>query len=104
MSSPTPDRRALERLWLNRLNDAKLRLDFARNYLAEVQRDYPSRDIPEHEHHFAHNKAVRAEDIALAEYNRVLRVYTDLTVDGIIPDESEWLKAQPAGACGGEFE
>ena len=49
--------------------DAKLRLDFARNYMAEVQRDFPSGDIPESRYHFAHRKALRAENFAFAEYN-----------------------------------
>ncbi len=82
------------------MKDAKLRLDFARNYMAEVQRDLPAGDIPESDHQFAHQKALRAESLALQEYKRVLRIVTDLTVNGIIPDEGEWLKAQAASAGG----
>lgn len=100
MSSPTHDRKAIEDLWNQRLNDAKLRLDFARNYTSEVQRDYPSGDIPENEYHFAHSKGLRAENSALAEYNRVLRIFTDLTAHGMIPDEAEGLKAKAASASG----
>ena len=36
-----------------------------------------------------HQKALRAENAALAEYSRVLRIFTNLTVRGIIPDEDE---------------
>lgn len=102
MSSPTPDRKALEGLWYQRLTDAKLRLDFARNYMSEVKRDFSSGEIPENEEAFAHAKALRAENFALDEYNRVLRIYTGLTVNGFIPDESEWLKAQAEGASGSD--
>lgn len=93
MSMCTPDRKALEDLWRQRLNDAKLRLDFARNYLSELRRDYPSDDIPAGEYHFSHQQALRGENFALKEYRRVLRILTDLTVHGKVPNEDDW----PAG-------
>jgi hypothetical protein len=98
MSSPTPDCRKVEQLWLNRLNDVKLRLEFARSYANEVERDHSSGDIPENERQFARYAALRAENIALAMYNRVLRIYKNLAVNGIVPDEDEWLKSQAANA------
>jgi hypothetical protein len=100
MSSPTPDRKALEELWGQRLEDAKLQLDFARNYLAEVERDYSAGSVPINELQFAHHKALRVENLALRHYNHVRRIYTDLMVNGVIPDESEWHKAQAADASG----
>lgn len=93
-SNPTPDRRTLEELWRQRLNDAKLRLDFARNYLTEVRRDHASGNVPDAERHSAYQDALRAENLAFAEYNRVLGSYTDLTVNGIIPDEAAWHTAK----------
>jgi hypothetical protein len=39
MSELKLDRDALEELWQLRLSNAKLRLEFARNYVLEVQRD-----------------------------------------------------------------
>ncbi len=45
MSSPTPDRKAIEDLWRQRLNDAKLRLEFAENFTTEVEHDYQSGEI-----------------------------------------------------------
>ena len=45
VGSPTPDRKALEVTWLQRLKDAKLRLDFARNYLKDVVQDFPMKEI-----------------------------------------------------------
>jgi len=80
-----PNRGEIEKLWRGRLQDAKLRLDFARSYLKEVQRDFQSGEIPSADGSYAHQKALRAEIAALAEYQRVLRVVTDLLVNGIIP-------------------
>lgn len=91
MRDPTPDRKALEDLWWRRLNDAKLRVDFARNHMNEVHRDYPSG--PESDHVFARQQALREENFARAEYNRILGIYTDLTVHGKVPSEDDW----PAG-------
>lgn len=104
MSSPSPDMQYLERVWHQRLSDAKLRLDFARNYVHEIQADLESGSGPGEMEHFAYEKAVGGENFAFAEYNRVLRIYGDLTVKGIIPDETAWLKAQAANASGTEFE
>ena len=101
MGSSSPARKVLEELWRSRLNDAKLRLDFARNYVADVQRDHPSGDIPESDYHFADQKALRSENLALEEYNRVLRIYPDLVVNGTIPEEADWQRRQAAGANGG---
>lgn len=97
MSCPTPDRKLLEEIWRQRLNDAKLRLDFTRNYLQEVRQDYSAGSIPENVEHAAHEQALRAEEVALAEYSQVLRIYDDLTTRGIIPDEDEWLRSASAG-------
>ena len=88
MTSPSPDRKALEEFWLNRLHDAKLRLDFARNYVIEVKQDFSSPDIPASDGNFAYRQALRVENLALAEYQRVLRIFSDLTVRGIFPDEA----------------
>jgi hypothetical protein len=85
------DREELEDRWRKRVTDAKLRLDLARNYVKEVQRDLPRDDIPAPDGDYAYRKALHAENSALAEYKRVLRIFTDLTVNGKIPDEDDWL-------------
>jgi hypothetical protein len=102
MSNLTPDRRILEDLWRSRLNDAKLRLDFAHGYLAAVQGDYAARDIPASDHHFAYQKALRAEGLALQEYRRVLHIFADLLFHGIIPDEADWHRRHAANSRTGE--
>ena len=94
MSLPPPERKALEELWLARLRDAKLAVDFARSYFKEVQKDYPS--LPPSDGQYALQHAVRAENFALQEYNRVLGIYTNL-MKGIMPTEDEPLRASAAG-------
>lgn len=60
----------LEQRWRSRLDDAKLRLDYATSY-ANGRDDGWAR---------------RAHGTALAEYTRVLRIFTDLVVHGKIPE------------------
>ena len=82
------ERHELEELWRRRLASAKLRLDFARNYLNEVQTDFPIDDgSPDGQ--YAYQRAIRAENGALAEYHRALRIYTDLVMDGKLPEERQ---------------
>lgn len=89
MSEIPPSREALEQLWRNRLNDARLRLDFARTYLREVQRDFKTGDIPSADGDFAYKKALRAENAALAEYHRILVILTELSVNGKLPTDAD---------------
>ena len=81
-------RQALENLWRERLNDAKLRLDFARNFVKELQRDHLAGGVPPPDGEFAFRKALTAENRALAEYNRVLHIFSDLVVRRQLPNES----------------
>ena len=97
-STNLPDRIALEELWRQRRDDAKLRLDFARNFLTEVLKDSPPGVIQTSDGTFAYRQAVKAESSALREYARVLRIYHDLVVNGIIPDETTWREGRAAGA------
>ena len=53
--------------------DSKLRLDFTRNYVNEVNRDLPSPDIPAADGNFAFHRPIKLESAALREYVRVLR-------------------------------
>ncbi len=102
MSTPAPGRKAFEDVWRQRLQDAKLRLDFAHNYVLEVERDFPRAELPSPDGTLAHQKALRFETAALAEYRRVLQIYTDLMVRGTIPDESDWQRRAAADARGSE--
>lgn len=102
MSTPDPDRKALEELWRSRLNEARLRVELARNFLREVLRDFRDGTAPQPDGDFAYRRALHAENSALAECDRILRVYHDLTVDGKIPDESDWPRHRAAVGDTGE--
>ena len=94
------DRQALEDLWRERLHDARLRLDFARNYTKEVQRDVVDGAVQSADGAFANQRALRAENVALDRYRRTLQIYSDLVLHGEIPDESEWSQAKPPQSGG----
>ena len=92
------DRKALVDLWHERLMGAKLRLESAQNNLHEFLKENPVRTLSSADGHFAYRQAVKEEMVALQEYARVQRIYQDLTVYGIIPDDDELSKE--AGAYG----
>lgn len=82
-----PERHTLEELWLRRLNEAYVRLDSARNCANTLQR--LSRDLPSPNTAFVLQQALRAENAALTEYRRVLHVFSNLILNGKIPDEND---------------
>ena len=88
---------ALEALWRSRLCDARLRLDFARNYFKEIQRDFTDGGISAPLERYALDKALRAERAALREYGRILTILNDLTIHGKIPKEDDWPRHKTAG-------
>lgn len=90
MSSPAPDRSELLELWRQRLQDAKLRLEFAQNYAKEVQRDFPLSENLSPDGNFARAQAIRAERLAFRKYRSVLQIFSDLLLSGKIPEEAEW--------------
>ena len=96
MSGSAPDHKTLEDRWRQRLKDAALRVDFARNYVKEVQRDFPADTLPSTDGRYL-QRALHAQTLALKEYQRVLRIYTDLVVHGKIPDEAHWPRAASEG-------
>ena len=72
-------RQELEDFWGQRLKDAKLRLDLARNYLNEVQSDLKSGSIPSPDRHHAYQHALRAEILAVKCFRRVLDTFNALS-------------------------
>lgn len=90
MNQFEPDRNRLEELWRVRVTDAKLRLEFAREYVLELQKEMKADGIPAPDGHFAYQQALRSEMNALAEFRRVLQVFRDLTMEGKIPDENQY--------------
>ena len=81
-----------------RLSDARERLDLARTYSAEVRRVFPDARANT-EGDVALQRVLRAESAALAHYVRVLRVFTDLVIDGIVPDEDAWQPGKASHAA-----
>lgn len=86
-----PDVSALQALWRSRLDDARLRLDCARNYFKETKQDFASGDISAPVEYYAIQQALRAEMAALKEYSRILAIFNDLTLHGKIPNEDSML-------------
>jgi len=64
----------IDALW-RRLEDAKLQLDLAHNYLKEVKKDRLSGDIPAPDADYAYGHALGAEQAAVEHYLLVLNTY-----------------------------
>ena len=73
----------LEKQWRQRWREAKLSLELARIHLKEIQQQSATRDIPDQDYH----RSLHALTIALLEYSRVRRIYTDLRTNGKAPHE-----------------
>ncbi len=93
------DRRELEALWSSRLAEVKTRFDAARERTNSIVRKIPLADRSS-ESRYAYQRAVRLENAALAEYNRVLRIYTELIDRGTVPDEDDWQRRQGTPGSG----
>ena len=91
------DHSALETLWRQRLNDARLRLIFARNYYREVRQDFTAGAISVPLERFAPDQAIRAERFALVEHARILAILTALALHGAVPKEDDWSQHKAAG-------
>src|SRR5262249_42368814 len=79
------DRQALGAVWRERLVNARTRYEAAKATLqgaSELHSQMPSPDG-----HFALDHALQAEHRALAEFKRVLTVFSDLVIHGTIPAE-----------------
>jgi hypothetical protein len=81
------ERKALEEIWRKRLEDAKLQVLFAQNFVSDVKREM--HDVPPPDSSYAYQEALKAETFAREKYNSVLRVYRALLVGGEIPKEDE---------------
>ena len=79
------ERQELEDLWRRRLQEAQLRLEFATSYVDEFKRSFPLSDTSP-DGQTAYERALRAQNVALGEYNRVLRIFSELVLDGKVPE------------------
>jgi hypothetical protein len=78
-------RRILEDSWRLRLDEAHVHYRKATDQYRKSLQDQP--DVRLHNPNGALAVARQAESEALAEYARVLQVFTELTMNGKIPDE-----------------
>ena len=81
---PTPSRQELEDIWRSKLEEAQLHYEAAREEYRKLLRETPdgspNPDSPQ-------ARACQRESEALAEYTRVLRIFTDLTIHGKRPEK-----------------
>jgi hypothetical protein len=97
MSDPAFERQALEREWRDRLENSRIRLDFARNYVHEIESDLRSGAKVRADCEEEYRRALRAKLVAAEEYFKVLKMFTNLVVDGISPvEDTERPKAKGA--------
>jgi len=75
----------LQELWRQRLEFARLQLEAAKDHV-EAAKEFHSQ-APSPDEARAFRRALQAERWALVRYRRALRIFTDLVVDGKIPDE-----------------
>jgi hypothetical protein len=91
------DRKALVTFWQERLRGARLRLESAQTSLHEFLKDNPVNTLSTADGHYGYRQAVKEERFALEEYARIQRIYQNLTVYGIIPDEDAFGKEAGKG-------
>ena len=86
-----PTRSTLEDAWQERVNRARTKYEknvaICAELLAERMLAFPMQPSPDPDGTLTLRHALRREAEALREYLRILRIYTDLHVYGIIPDE-----------------
>jgi hypothetical protein len=85
MSGPAASRRDLEALWKERTRDARRLYRIAQAECERVRQEQHGGSAPSQDAHRAISIALQIENAALAEYSRVLKIFTDLTVSGKMP-------------------
>lgn len=85
MSDPRPAQSDLDMLW-RRLEDARLRLDLAHNYVREITDDLKDGAVPEPDGNLAYRHALRAEDLAAQNYLSILNRYKAIVLAGQAQD------------------
>jgi hypothetical protein len=86
-----PSRSTLEDAWRERVNRARTQYErtaaICAELLAERMLAFPAQPTPDPDGTLTLRHALRRETEALNEYMRVLRIYTDLHVHGVVPEE-----------------
>ncbi len=89
MRSDRPALKELTALWKQRLRQAEENLASARAQVRERREELRSRQIPSPDAHYAYQRALRAETLALEKYANVLIIFNDLVLHGTKPDDEE---------------
>src|SRR5262245_41161477 len=87
--SMNPKRQALEDAWRDRVQIANTRYRLAVTPLRLLESQRKNQLMPEPDGSLAWRQALQAERLALAEYRKVLRMFTDLTVRSKIPEPDQ---------------
>ena len=82
-----PTHRSLEDAWSERLRIALTCYRLAANETRLMQAERENGLMPEPDGSFAYRRALQKEKEALAEYRRILQIFSDLTLDHKIPAE-----------------
>jgi hypothetical protein len=85
--SPVDNRRQVEELWRQRVAHARARYDAASKAFRETWGEHFEKEPLSADPTLAIRKAREVESAALAEYMRVLKIYTRLVLDGVLPDD-----------------
>lgn len=83
----SPSRIEVEDRWRTRLAEAKRNHDRAVVQFRLAAEEYRTREIPASDGNLSLHQAISAESSARREYIRILRVFTDLVVQGRIPKD-----------------
>lgn len=84
----------LQVLWKKNLEHAEQELEQARNETKKLKAEIESGKTRTPDVHYAYQHALRAENLALAKYAKILIIVNDLTLHGKTPDE------EPESKCG----
>ena len=90
-------RKDLEHLWKARVENIKLHLDFAAQYLREVGDDQRAGRMAPTDSD-ARENAIRAYTEALTKFVKVSKIYQELVMHGRVPDEEQSLDQQTMSA------
>ena len=91
-------------LWKTRLEDARIRYDFARNYVEELRKQctyktaHPAERralLEELQQSPAYQTALQGESVALGYYQYTLKMFTALTIDHKLPDQKDRILPNP---------
>lgn len=84
----------LQGLWKKNLEQAEQELEQARSEAKKFKAEIQSGQIRTPDVHYAYQHALRAENLALAKYAKILIIVNDLTLNRKLPDE------EPEAKCG----